>query len=358
MSILPYGPINENMRALEYARPPEVKTTPEAAVSPHSTHAVDHVKVAEEFTNFGISARARQHSTERESARPRNFDQRALARQAYRMGRLRGIYAAYDEVFWRNEVTPRAEKLLRAARRTGKVEARADAEQEDPFKRYIALLEARQLAAGDTQAGQRLEASLDQVWEQHEGAIVAGFNTMGPLLRFSRDIGEWDTFRAIYFECVIHGELAKTFRALLDRFGPARLRSAIDTLRNAIAADLASPIVCADKDRWQQEYLDLVDNRRILSLIVTAEDFCREALTRDPEAEMVMSLVGGVLDYAAGPNERKLNALCAILVPEEDVTEVWRLRLRQFMKKHVPLWLWSSAEARDLIFPAALRARV
>ena len=37
------------------------------------------------------------------------------------------------------------------------------------------------------------------------------------------------------------------------------------------------------------------------------------------------------------------------------MNEALRLRVCDFMKKNVPPWLWVTPEARDFIFPAALR---
>jgi len=354
MSVIPYGPITD-VRPPEYTRVPETRTSPDPA-TPLATQRVGDVEAAEELAS-GFTSRVRSYAAERDkSTLDRNAHQRAVMRQAYRISRLRRVYVAVDQAFWHDEVTPRADELLKVARQQG--ERLTDSNEEDPFKRYVSLLQAKEQAGGDTQVQQRLDNALDQLWEQYQNAIVAGFNTKGPLLRFARDLAEWDHFRRIYLECVVHGELAKTFKALLDRFGPGRLGEAIGTLRNAIAADLNSPVVCADETRWQQETLDLVDNRRIHSLIATSDDFCRrELLPKAPTPEVVMNFVGGLLEFVAGPNDRKLKALCAVLVSEEDVNEALRLRVCDFMKKHLPLWLWVTPEARDFIFPTALRAR-
>jgi hypothetical protein len=358
MSVLPVGLITE-VRPLDYVqKASEIEYSAQAA--PPRAGTVNHTEAAEELS-FGIAVRGRSQAAERESVslnRPR--DGRTVSRQMFRIGRLRGVYAAFDQVFWWGEVVPQDTALLERVHRHDAYQDPADTRGEDPFKTYVYLLEAERqaTAAGDTAAARQVELALDKVWNENAVAVAAGFNTLAPMLRFAKDVGEWDRLRDVYLESVVAGDVAKTFKALLERFRPERLHEAIGALRNAIAADLASPIVCADKQRWQQQYLDLIDNRRLSSLVASSSEFCTELLARDPEADLVMNFVGSSLDLASSPTDRKFAALCTVLLPEPEVNEIVRMRLRNYLKKHLPLWLWASAEARDqLLFPPMQRLR-
>lgn len=362
MSVIPHAPLG-SLRPSDFSLQPLPQDGPTIGVGPRhisSTASVDHVKAAEEL-GLSVAARSRARSAQQDATtQEQTRSGRSLVGQAYRVMRLRGLQTAFDQAFWSAEVAPQAQRRLVLARQfDGRSFDEAD-EGLDPFKRYLYLLEARELAEGTEAPGvaMRLDDALDRLWEANEAQIVAGFNTARPLMRFASRIEEWDQFRSIYFAWVVHGEpLATTFRSLLQKFGPARLRSAIDTLRDALAADLASPIVCADRQRMQQQQIDLERNRTISSLVADTEHFCRELKAGSPPGpERVMDFVGGVLEYAAGPaNERKFNALCAIAVPDDEVTEALRWRVRQFLKKHIPLPLWSSVEARESLFPSLFR---
>ena len=357
MSITPFGPLLQAGLHNTVRPAQENRSVPQPS-PPTPQSASVHPAAAAEELGFGIKSQHKGLAAQRETeSLTRSVEERTLLDRAYRLSRLEGVYTAFDKHFWNTEVSPGADDAAQAARQHDGIGRLGNTAKDDPFKQYIVLLEAKQRLGEDEPAQRRLDVALDALWAEHRLQIVAGFNTMGPALRFARDIGEWNAFREIYLGYVIHGELAKTFRALLSKFGPARVRSAIETLRNAILADLASPIVCADKTRWQQEHLDLVDNQRILSLIAAIDEFCSALPARDPSAETVMSFVGSVLDFAAGPNERKLNALCSILVPEEAVNEVLRQRVKEFLKKHLPLQLWGSIEARDTVFAPVFRPK-
>lgn len=351
MSVIPAGAITD-VRPIDYAQRAEKQA--QAAQQAHLMQQqlptvldVDPVDAAEELS-FSIAHRGRTVVSQQETAQSSfTLDLRALARLVYRINRLKGLNAAFDQAFWKGEVAQRGNDKLNMARDDDTVESLTDSGSEDPFKQYVYLMEARQLARHGEPAAKKLDDALARVWDNHQSTIVAGFNTMKPMVAFAKDLQEWDKFRAIYLECVVSGDLGRTFKALLDKFGAGRLRQSIATLRNAIAADLASPIVSADKDRWQREYLDLMDNRRISSLIASTSDFCQELRVGDPQPDVVMGFVGGVLDFVAAPNDRKFNALCAVLVPEEELNEVIRMKVRSYLKKYLPLWLWSSPEARD-----------
>lgn len=361
MSVIPHAQFSD-LRPGDYLLRLVPQSMPaEAAHKPAVPHGgVDHVKAAEELS-FGVAARSRPLGAEKDTATlAQTRSGRDLVRQAYRILRLRGVQAAFDQAFWHGEIDANAQRTLAVVRRSDG--SPFDDADEDPFRRYVYLLEARRQVdpAEEPVVGRRLDDELDKLWLAHENEIVAGFNTARPMMRFAERVEEWDHFRSIYFAWVAHGEpLATTFKSLLEKFGPARLRAAINTLRDAIAADLASPIVCADKTRMQQQQIDLERNRTISSLMADTELFCRQLKAdQPPMPEQVMNFVGGVLEYAAGPaNERKFNALCAIVLPDDEVTEVLRGRVRQFLKKSLPLPLWSSAEARDSLFPPLFRNR-
>lgn len=359
MSVLPVGSIT-NVRPLEYLQKTQ---EPQHATQPAPTHPAGRVNLteaAEELT-FGITAQGRSRGAEREqTSLSQHRDPRTVSRQMFRISRLRGVYAAFDQAFWQEEVLPQAQALLERVHRQDANQNQTDSRNQDAFKSYVSLLEAQRqaIAAGDTAAAHRLEQELDHVWEGNAVAVAAGFNTLTPMLRFARNVGEWDRLRAVYFECVVPGNLAKTFKAMLERFAPERLREALDALRQAIVADLASPIVCADKQRWQQQTLDLIDNRNLSALIASSHEFCAALLSGDPQAVLVMRFVGGSLDLASSPTDRKFDALCALLVPESEVNEVLRMRLRNYLKRSLPLWLWASPDEREqLLFPPMQRLR-
>jgi hypothetical protein len=282
-------------------------------------------------------------------------------RQIYRIARLRGLHAAFNDAAAREHAAARAHELLMKAREGGDVKALADLQHPDPFKRYVFLLEAEELAdrAKDpADVRGRLTRASAALWDEHQRTIQAGFHTARPLARFAQHEREWDEFREIYFNWVIHGgSLSATFRNLLQKFGPQRMRDAVNALRQALVADLASPVVHTDWARMVQQQGDLERNRTIWSLMVEAHDFLSRLNRRPTPDHQVMTFVSEALDYAClGASERRLHALCLAASPGAPVNEALRWRVRNFLKQELLATLWPSAEARDALFsPAPVR---
>lgn len=283
-------------------------------------------------------------------------------RQVYRIARLRGLHAAFNDAAAREQAAARAQELLVKAREGGDVKGLADLQHADPFKRYVHLLEAEELA-GRTDASadvrERLARAAETMWEEHQRTIQGGFHTAGPLVRFAQREREWDEFREIYFNWVVfHGaSLPATFKNLLQKFGPERMRDAVDTLRQALVADLASPLVNADWARMVQQQADLERNRTIWSLVVGADDFLTRMNRRATPEHQVMAFVSEALDYACGGgSDRRFHALCMAAAPGAEIDEALRWRVRSFLKRDVLATLWPGAEARDTLFlPAPIR---
>jgi hypothetical protein len=330
------------------------------STAPQQMQDVDPVDDAEEV-GFGMVTRGMSKiALQQQSSVAKKRDGRQHFIQIVRLARLKGMNPAFDESFWRNEVAVNADEMLTMARRgsSSSEQLAGGAVFEDPFKRYLFLLVAKQRTEPDEPASKKLDDAMDRIWVKHELEIESAFNTMVPMWEFVRDEKEWDAFRGIYIDYIVPGELALSLKALLERFGPGRIAAVIDALRKAMAFDLNSRIICLNTERWRQEMLDLVDNRRIAGLIGGASDFCREVQGRDPDPETVLGLVTGALDLAAGPNPRKLDGLCAMLKPGELVSELLRGRVRAYLNKCVPLWLWSSPDARDsILFTVMHRGR-
>ncbi|WAC74570.1 hypothetical protein OU995_07650 [Roseateles sp. SL47] len=293
-------------------------------------------------------------------------DPRTL-RQVYRIARLKSLHAAYQDTPWGAQAPAMAQELLAKAKEGGNVQHLADLQSVDPFKRYAYLLEADELAQRDPQADpavrERLQQAQVSFWQQHQRRIMAGFNTARPLARFAQRGQEWDDFREIYYDWVLQGGgLAATFKSLLSRFGPDRMRDAVDTLRQAIVADLASPLVQADWSRLVQQQGDLERTRTIWSLVVDADRFLAAAHRREPTDAQVMGFVSDVLDYATlAANERRFSALCATAYPGGEVSPWQRSELTKFLRRHLPMEIWSSPEARETLFtvtPPSLSAAI
>jgi type III secretion system YopN/LcrE/InvE/MxiC family regulator len=283
-------------------------------------------------------------------------------RQLYRIARLRGLHAAFNDAAEHEQAGIMAAELLMKAREGGDVKSLADLQHADPFKRYVFLLEAQELAerAHEQHADVRgrLAHALTGVWDEHQRTIQAGFHTARPLARFAQHGHEWDEFRGIYFNWVIQGgSLSTTFKSLLQKFGAERMREAVDTLRQALAADLASTVVNADWARMVQQQGDLERNRTIWSLVVEADEFLAGLGRRPAPEHQVMAFVAEALDCASlGASERRLHTLCALALPGSEITEALRWRVRVFLKQKLLATLWSSAEARDALFLPAFAA--
>lgn len=279
-------------------------------------------------------------------------------RQVYRIARLRGLHAAFDDAAAREQAAARAGELLARAREGGDVRTLADLQHPDPFRRYVHLLEAEELASradAPADVSARLAHASEALWAEHQRTIQAGFHTARPLVRFAQHQGEWDEFRAIYFDWVVHGgSLSTTFKALLQKFGAERMRDAVDTLRQALVADLASPVVNADWARMVQQQADLERNRTIWALVVGADEFLTALHRRPAPQQQVMAFVSEALDCAClGASERRFQALCMAAAPGAEIDETLRWRVRSFLKRDVPAALWPSAEVRDALFPPA-----
>jgi type III secretion system YopN/LcrE/InvE/MxiC family regulator len=336
-----------------------------SAAAADQASAVDFANAVEELA-VGVAARTVTRLHEGPHRHPMGRigrDLRSL-RQIYRIGRLRGLHAAFEDAFWRDEVVAPADELISQARQGGDVKRLADFQAADPFKRYVFLLEAEVRARTESEPNldvqKRLASALKQVWVEHEKQIQAGFNAAQPLARLSEHEQEWNEFRRVYFNCFVHhGTLAQTFKSLREKFEPERFRESIKTMRDALAADLASPAVLADRVRMEQQQRDLENNRTIWSLASDAEKFLHGLSGKHVPDQRVLDFVGEVLDYATGPaNERKLNGICA-LVPDAEPTEHLRWQVKNFMKHKLLLSVWSSLEAHDTLFPPSfLRSRL
>lgn len=360
MSVLPYGRVSDltppSYVALQ--RTQESRPAPELMklASPEATRAAEQA--------FSAAARPASSRAEHESAVfLRQSDARQVVRQMYRMGRLRGQHAAFDQVFWEATLGAQADQLLQAARRVdGGTTVSTQRRAHDPFRQYVAWLEAQERSDPneDPRTRQRIDDALDSLWRDHEAAIVAGFNTAPSLMRFAEQIEEWDHFRNLYATLVVQGEaLASVFKALLERFGAHRLARAVKALRDAIAADLASPCVSADRTRLLQHQMDLEGTHTISSMVAESDQLCRRVQAGGVTPEQVMDFVGGVFDFVSfsAYADSKLNALCALLAPQGDVTEKLRGLVREFLKQRVPMGLWRNPEVREHLFPSVFRPR-
>lgn len=289
-------------------------------------------------------------------------DTRQVILQTYRLGRLRGQHAAFEQLWQDDELVGRAKALVEEARRVGgDVRALADREPADPFNRFLALLEAReQLGLDDPDAARQLDALIGQAWDDHGAEIASGFNTAGALMDFARNLPQWNYFRTLYADLMLSDvSLAAMFKALLEKFGAGRMSGAIESLRRAIAADLASPIVSADRVRLVQSQLDLETTRKMSSLVAEGDALCKQVQGERSTPEQVMRFVSGVLDYlgATAHAEQRLAALCDLLSPLDPTSAAARHHLREFLKLKVPISLWRSLEVREQLFPAMYRTR-
>jgi type III secretion system YopN/LcrE/InvE/MxiC family regulator len=352
----------EPVRAAPHARQAGPEPTPSTLHAPQPGSAAELAAAAEEL-GLGVSTRLALRNLGTPGHRHLATFARdpGSLRQVYRIARLRGLHAAFDDAAAREQAATRADELLAKAREGGDVKVLADQQHPDPFRRYVHLLEAEELAGrtdAATDVRERLARASQAVWQEHQRTIQAGFHTARPLVRFAQREREWDEFREIYFNWVVHGgSLPTTFKNLLQKFGPERMREAVDTLRQALVADLASPVVNADWARMVQQQADLERNRMIWSLVAGADEFLARLNQRPAPEHQVMSFVSEALDYACGSaSERRLHALCMAASPGAEIDEALRWRVRAFLQRDVLATLWPSAEARDAVFlPALIR---
>jgi HrpJ-like domain len=221
----------------------------------------------------------------------------------------------------------------------------------DPFKGYVALLEARELASQDLIVSGRLDALMAALWKDKSAIILAGFNSAPSLLHFAEKASEWDKFRQIYYDSVVSSApMASVFKSLLAQFGPARLTSAIAALRNAIVADLAAPEVSSNKARMQQQLSDLENNRAMNSLLVEGHILLKSFSKSVPEAQTVVDFLNHVFDFAAGPpHDAKLLDICHCMVGTAvPVTDNVKRVAREFLSTKIPTSLWSSLRERAI----------
>lgn len=288
----------------------------------------------------------------------RQGDQRQLVRTMYR---LRNQYATFDQMWKEGEVDKTAEELVLEARSMeGDVYAAARRRQPDAFQRYLALLDARDRMQqfDDELATLRIEAALEEDWAKHQDAIMAGFNSAESLLEYARNFAQWNYFRVLYASLMVHeATLAATFKALLEKFGPARITGAIEALRGAIAADLASPLVSCDRVRLIQSQLDLETTRKMSSLMREGDAVCKKVHGERSSPELVMRFVGGVFDYVGITtySDQRFTLLCELLNPDDPTHPATRHFLREFLKSSIPLSLWRSMEVRANLFPVMWR---
>lgn len=360
MSVLPYGAISQ-VRP-DYLTVQRTNTDPKAPTAGGAVSSATRTEPKALEHPFSAAAR---HPSRAESDAPmfqRLADTRQVVRQMYRTARLRGQHAAFEQLWQEGELVPHAKELIGEARRVdGDVYRLADRQNRDPFHRYLALLEARErLGLDDPEAARQLDDGLARAWDKHEAEITAGFNTAGALMEFARDVEQWNYFRILYANLMLHdATLAAVFKALLEKFGPSRLGGAIEALRGAIVADLASPIVNADKVRLVQSQLDLENTRKMSSLVAEGDALCKQVQGTASTPEQVMRFVAGVLDYVGitAHAEQRFNALCDVLSPLDPTSAMARHCLREFLKLKVPLSLWRSLEIREYLFPAMYRTR-
>lgn len=347
----------ELLRTAPPARQAGLEPTASTSHAPQTRSAAEPDAAAEELS-AGVATRLAL----RNLGTPGHRHLAAFARDpgslrlTYRIARLRGLHAAFNDAAARERAAAMADELLVKAREGGDVKTLADLQHPDPFKRYVFLLEAEELADrthAPDEIRERLVRASAAIWDEHQRTIQAGFHTARPLAWFAQHEREWDEFRQIYFNWILHGtSLSTTFKSLLQKFGPQRMRYAVDTLRQALVADLASPVVNADWARLVQQQGDLERNRTIWSLVVGAEDFLTRLNRRPVPEHQVMTFVSEALDYAClGAGERRLHTLCMAASPGAEIDEALRWRVRAFLKRELLATLWSSAEARDTLFP-------
>lgn len=296
---------------------------------------------------------------------PLGRDPRSL-RRLYQTARRRGLHAAFKDAFWRDEAPEGgAELLARASRGRPDLSEKeviddlvrlAYAKSADPVRRYVFLLEAEHLARqrnSRDEVGIRLAQAAEQVWDTHRPRIEeAFFDKALPLVREAEQGPAWDEFRSIYFDWVVRaGKIDDVFAALLTQFGPERLATGVQQLRDALVADLRSATVCADVERMRQQQMDLESNRLMWSLLNDGKAFLTDKRTgMGPPPDKVAQLCQEVLGYAAGAaTERKLTAICKLV--SDDVNGATRTRVAEFMRK-LPLGIWSSHDVRHSLLPS------
>jgi hypothetical protein len=185
-------------------------------------------------------------------------------RQFYRLARLKGLHAAFQDLGLREFATSKAEELLTAAREGGDLHRLVAFQHKDPFKRYLFLLEAEQLAQGvphDTDR-RHLQACVQEVqtalWDAHAEEIASGFDTAQSFLPIAHGLQGWDDARAIYREWVTQSpNLVALYRNLNQAFEPRQLRMGLISVRKALRADLASPLAQTGASRRVSQTLDL-----------------------------------------------------------------------------------------------------
>jgi hypothetical protein len=279
-------------------------------------------------------------------------------RRLYQTARRRGLHAAFRNAFWREEAGEGAEELLARASRPGTNEhdivRLADFQSADPVRRYVFLLEAEHLAQERNAPGavsDKITQAVEETWARHHEQIgEAFFDKAAPLIAQAEQGEAWNESRSIYFDWVVGaGYVDGVFSSLLSQFGARHLEQGVALVRDTLAADLRSDVVCCDPIRMRQEQMDLETNRLIWSLLKDSRFFLqgRRAGGDPPAPEKVAAFCQEVLGYAAGgASERKLNAICRFV--SDDVNGATRARVVGFMRT-LPLGIWSSGEARDAL---------
>lgn len=201
-------------------------------------------------------------------------------RQFYRLARLRGLHAAFADGEWRDTAEPKAEELLTAAREGSDVARLVSFQHKEPFKRYLFLLEAEQLservAKNEPLVRERLQQTQTALWDEYAEDIASGFNTAPSLMSIVHTLDGWDEARTIYRDWVTGSPgLGALHRNLAQAFGLARLRTGLASMRKALRADLASPLVQADAKRRVTQTVDLERTVLLERLIASVDDFMR-----------------------------------------------------------------------------------
>jgi len=375
MSVLPFSPIN-SVQALRPAEPLALLRTtgPKGAgevvtrgPSPPTTES------ARQEDDFEVSLRgSRRNNTPELATYQRLEDPRQIIRQMYRSGRLRSRNVGFNNE-WEQEQSPLVEGLIRDLRdeRVGDTRRLGEEQAQDPFRRYILLLEARERLDSrrsndlNDALAQQLDEALEYNWDENSKVILAGFNTAPTLIEDAKNVEVWHYFRSIYTGFVLHeATLAATYKALLRKFKSDGVSHAVLMLRNAIAADLRSPYVSGNAVQLQQYYHDLEGNRTIHSIMQESDTLCKKVQGESTTSDEVMRFVEGVFDFvgsapnsAIGP-EHRLNTLCGLLRARQTLNaDAVREQVRMFLKAKIPYGLWHSQLMHDSLYPVAFRAR-
>ncbi|WP_143073949.1 hypothetical protein [Roseateles sp. YR242] len=275
-------------------------------------------------------------------------------RELYRFSRMRKLHAAIPEAEWRDYAEPRAPEVLNVAREGRDLKHFVVLQQSQPFKQYLSLLEAEHLleatGGSEPEVHERIAAAQAAIWDSHAADIALDFHTSAPLLSITRSLHGWDEARAIYRDWVPQSNgMQSLYRNLHQAFGPARLRAGLVAMRNALRADLASPLVLRDRTRWQTQTIDLERTAVLERLVASADQFMDKGVP-DVGQERWGQFMSEVIECTAGQvSERRLQTLHAAAFPDRSYSPNDRGAVVNFLLKALPMDMWEQPEVRDAL---------